>query len=201
MLDARAELGKHVTWHVFGRLGHEDDADPLRADETHCLRDRVEKVPRRVLEQQVCLVEEEHEFRFVEVTDLRKVVEEVGEQPHEKGRVEFGLVLHPGHFEQADDAAAVRVDPQEISGVDLRLAEKYVGSLIGERDQLAQDHANGGTRQAAEAGELTLSFGTRQIAEHGAQVGEVDERESRPCRVVEDEAERGLLRAIEAENF
>jgi hypothetical protein len=73
--------------------------------------------------------------------------------------------------------------------------------LIGERDQLAQDHPHCGTRKSAEAGELPLALGAREVAEHGAQVGEVNERESGLSRVVEYESERGLLRAIEAENF
>ena len=98
------------------------------------------------------LVEEEHELGLVEVADLGQVVEQVGEQPHEERREQRRLVLHPRHLEQADDAACrPAASLQELGRVDLGLAEERVGALVGERDELAQDDADGRTRQAAES--------------------------------------------------
>ena len=78
----------------FGRLRHEEDADALGPDQPHGLRDRVEELLRRAVEQQVRLVEEEHQLRLVEVADLGQVLEQVGEQPHEERREQRGPVLH-----------------------------------------------------------------------------------------------------------
>ena len=154
MLHARAELREHVAGHVLRGLRHEEDADALRADEPHGLGDLREEVLRRVVEEQVRLVEEEHELGLVEVADLGQVVEEVGEQPHEERRVQRRLVGDAGHLEQADDAAAVGCGAQELGRVDLGLAEEHVGALVGEGDELAQDDADGRAREAAEALEL-----------------------------------------------
>ncbi len=71
VLDAVAELGEDVGGDVLRRLRHEEDADPLRANQPHGLGDRVQEGLRRVVEEQMRLVEEEDELRLVDVADLR----------------------------------------------------------------------------------------------------------------------------------
>ena len=71
VLHAVAELASTSSGTSFGRLGHEVDADALRADEPHDLLDLVEERLRRVLEQQVRLVEEEDELRLGQVARPR----------------------------------------------------------------------------------------------------------------------------------
>ncbi len=62
VLDAVAELAEHVGRDVLRRLGDEEDADALGADQPDRLRDRLDERLARVAEQQMRLVEEEDEL-------------------------------------------------------------------------------------------------------------------------------------------
>ena len=201
MLHARPELREHLARDVLRRLGDEEDADTLGPDEPDRLRDLREEVLRRVAEQQVRLVEEEHELRLLGVAHLGEGVEEVGEQPHEERRVEGRLVLDARHLEQTDDALAGRVEADEVGGVDLGFAEEDVGALVGEGDELPQDHPDGGARQPAELLQFALAVVAREVGEDRAQVTQVEERQTRLIGVVEDETEAGLLRGVETEDL
>ena len=108
VLDAVAELAEHLAGHVVGDLRDEEDADALRADQAHRLGDRLEEGLGGAVEEQVRLVEEEDELRLVEVAGLGQLLEELGDEPHERRREEPRLVLHGRQLEAGDDAAAVR---------------------------------------------------------------------------------------------
>ena len=82
--------------------------DALGPDQPHGLGDRLQEVLRRVGEQQVRLVEEEHQARLLGVAELGQVVEQVGEQPHQEGGEDRRPVLQVGQLDQRDDALAVR---------------------------------------------------------------------------------------------
>ena len=144
VLNPVAELGQHVCGNVLRGLRDEEDANTLRTDEPDGLHDRVEEGVRRIREEKVRLVEEEHELRRRDVADLRQLFEQLGEEPHEDGREQLRLVLHGGQLEARDDPAAVGVDAQEVGNVQLRLAEKLRPSAVLELDELAQQHADRG---------------------------------------------------------
>ena len=112
----------------------------------------------RVGEEQVCLVEEEHQPGLVRVADLGQVVEQVGEQPHQERREHRRPVLEVRQLDQGDHPPAVGGDPQQVPGVELGLAEERVGALVLEGDQLAQDHPRGGRGQPAEALQVGLAL-------------------------------------------
>jgi hypothetical protein len=92
VLHAVAELAEHGVRHVERVLGDEVDADALGADQPHHLLDLVEQRLGRVVEQQVRLVEEEHQLRLVEIAHLGQRLEQLGEQPQQEGRVQLGRV-------------------------------------------------------------------------------------------------------------
>ena len=98
---------------------------------------------RRAVEQQVRLVEEEDELGLVEVADLGQRLEQLGQQPHQRGREQLGLVLHRGQLEARDDPAAVGRGAQQVGDVELRLAEELVAAAVLQPDQRAQQHADG----------------------------------------------------------
>ncbi len=85
--------------------------------------------------------------------------------------------------------------------VELGLAEEHVGAAVGERDQFAQDDAGGRGRQPAQVLELDLALVAGEVAQHGAQVGQIDQREALRVGVVEDQPETGLLRLVQAEHL
>ena len=66
--------------------------------------DRLDERIRRVVEEEVRFVEEEHELRLVEVADLRQRLEELGQEPHECGGEQLRLVPDGGELEARDDS-------------------------------------------------------------------------------------------------
>ena len=88
MLDAVAELARHRVGNVERVLRDEIDADALRPDQPHHLLDLLEQRLGRVLEQEMRLVEEEHELRLVGIADLGQLLEQLRHQEQQEGRVE-----------------------------------------------------------------------------------------------------------------
>ena len=106
MLDARAQLCQHVGGDVLGGLRHEDDAHALGADQAHGLDDLALELLGGVREEQVGLVEEEHELGVRRVADLGQGREEVRQQEHDdradQGRARGDIA----DAQQGDDAPA-----------------------------------------------------------------------------------------------
>ena len=159
------------------------------------------KSARCVVEEQVRLVEEEHQLRLLDVADLGKVVEQVGQQPHQERREDRGPVLEVGQLHQGDQPLAVGRGPQEVAGLELRLAEERVRALVGERDQLAQDHPCCRAGETTEVLEVGLALVGGEVLDHLAKVGEVQQRQPGLVGVVEDQPERGLLGLVEPEHL
>ena len=86
VLDARTQLGQHGIGHIGGQLGAEEHAHALGTDQLDRLLDLIHERLGGVLEQQVRLVEEEHQLGLVDVADLGQVVEQVGQHPHQERR-------------------------------------------------------------------------------------------------------------------
>ena len=87
VLHAIAELAQHRVGHVERILRDEVHAHALRAHEAHDLLDALEQLLRRVVEQQVRLVEEEHQLGLLRIADLGQGLEELREQPQQQRRV------------------------------------------------------------------------------------------------------------------
>ena len=156
---------------------------------------------RRLVEQQVCLVEEEDELRLVDIADLGERLEQLGEQPHQRGREELGPLLHGRQLEARDQPAAVGRGAQEIGDLELRLAEELVAPTILEPDERAQEHADRRRREAPDAGELGLALVRGEEREQRTQVGEVEDRQLLLVGVAEDQVEALLLRVVRAEHL
>jgi hypothetical protein len=87
VLYAIPELAEHRLGDVRRALGHEIHADAFRANQADDLFDLLHERRRRVGEQEVRLVEKEHERRLLDVSDFRQMFEQLGEHPQQKGRV------------------------------------------------------------------------------------------------------------------
>ena len=108
VLDAVAELGEDRRRDVGRRLGHEVDADALRADQPGGPLDLVHQRLGRVVEQQVRLVEEEAQLRLGQVARLGQALVQLGQHPeHERGE-QARLVHDVRQLEDADDALRPR---------------------------------------------------------------------------------------------
>src|SRR6478609_929027 len=88
MLDAVAELSEHRLRDIERILRHEINADTLRADETHDLLDCAHELLWCIVEEEMRLVEKEDQFRLFGIADLRQLLEQFGEEPEQKRRVE-----------------------------------------------------------------------------------------------------------------
>ncbi len=88
-----SQLAQHLGRDILRRLGHEVDPHALGADQSDRLSDRVEERVGGPVEQQMRLVEEERELGLVEVARLWKLLEELGQHPHQRGGEQRGLVL------------------------------------------------------------------------------------------------------------
>src|SRR5690606_17999317 len=82
-----AELAQHLVRHVIRVLRAEIDPHALGADQPHHLLDPLPQRWRAVVEQQVRLVEEEHQLRYLQVTDLGQVLEQLAQQPEQEAGI------------------------------------------------------------------------------------------------------------------
>ena len=142
MLHAVAELRQHLVGHVERILRDEIDADALRADQPHDLLDLVEQRLRRVVEQQMRLVEEEHELGLVRVADLGQLLEQLRQQPQQERGVEPRILHQLVGRQDIDVAAAVAVGAHEVLQGERRLAEEFLAALVLQHQQLALDGAD-----------------------------------------------------------
>ena len=112
-------------------------AHALGADEFDHLDDLVQKLARHVVEQQVRLVEEEHELGLVEIARLGQRVEELGEHPQQEHGVDLRTLDELGGVEDVHVALAVGRALEPVGKVERRLAEEHVAALILDGDELA----------------------------------------------------------------
>jgi len=148
VLGAVAELPEHVVGNVERVLRDEVDANALGADEPYHLLDLLAHRLRRLVEEQMGLVEEEHQLGLLGVADLGQALEELGEHPQEEGGVERRR-LHQLVGGEDVDHALVAVGLEQIVEVERRLAEELVAALLLEREQAALDGADAGGRDVA----------------------------------------------------
>ena len=186
-----------------GRLGHEEDADALGPDQPHGLGDRVEERLRRVGEQQVRLVEEEHQLGLVRRRRPRA------------GR---------GTGRPAATSGTSRTPPAGPAGSAARPA-RSTPAAVGGRCAAGRAVSNSGSPKNASAPWSENAISSRRITpavrrdspprslrsalpssrgeelHHRAQVGEVEQRQAGLVGVVEDQPERRLLGLVEAEHL
>src|SRR3982750_3403184 len=87
-------------------------------------------------------VKEENQLRLVEVARLGKLFKQLGEQPEQERRVEFGVLDKPVSSEQIEHALAAR-RLHKIVELHGRLAKKESTALLFELQQPALDRSDG----------------------------------------------------------
>ena len=201
VLHPAAELSQDLVGDVRGRLGDEDDAHALGADEPHRAHHGLQEGLRGAGEQQVRLVEEEHHGGLVRVADLRQGLEELGEQPHEEGGEQRALGLDVGQLQGGDDAAPIGGDPHEVTHVERRLTEEGLAAGRLQGGDLPQDDPGRGRGDPADGLELLLTgLRVRQVVDDGAQVLQIQQGQPLAVRPVEDQLEGGGLRVVQAQD-
>jgi hypothetical protein len=198
VLDAIAHLTEDDVGHVVGILRAEIHADTFRANQTHDLLDALAQRGRRVVEQQVRFVEEEHELGLVEIADLGEFLEQFREHPEQEGRVELGLENELVGGEDVDDAAAGQILAHEVGEIECGFAEERVAAGLFEREQRALDRRDRCRRdQAVVLRDLLGVIGRPN--EQRAQVFEVEQEQAVVVGGLEHDFEHAGLRVVEFE--
>ncbi len=169
VLHAIAELRQHLVGHVERILRDEIDADALGAHQPHHLLDLLQQRLGRLVEQQMRLVEEEHELRLFRIADFRQFLEQFRQQPEQEGGVEprIGHQLVGG--EDVDIAAAVAVGLHEVLQLERGLAEEFLAALVFQHQQRPLDGADGLLGDVAVACDRALDLVELRVA--GALLG------------------------------
>ena len=84
MLDTVSELTKDYIRDVERILADKIYADTLRTDQSDNLFDLLHQRVRRVIKEQVSLVEEEDHLRLLEISHFRQVLVELGQHPEKE---------------------------------------------------------------------------------------------------------------------
>ena len=193
-----AELAQHAVGHVQRVLGDEIDPYALRADQPYHLFDRVEQALGRGIEQEMRLVEEEHELGLGEVPHLGHLLEEFGQEPEQERGIEARAAHQLVGRQDVDHAAPVRRDLQEVVDLERRLAEEVGRALVLEHQELTLDGADGGGGDVAVA---RRQFG-RVIGDelqHRPQVLEVEQQQALFVGDAEQHVEDAGLDVVELE--
>jgi hypothetical protein len=198
MLHPVAELGQHAFGHVGRVLGDEIDAHALGADEPHHALDGFDESLRRVVEEEMRLVEEEHELRLVEVADFGQFLEQLRHEPEQKGRVKARAVHEPVGREDVHHPAPVAIRFHQVADVQRRLAEERFAALVLEHEKLALDRAHRGLRDVAVSGGELLGVLGHELQQR-AQVLEIEEQQTLFVRDAEDDVEHALLGLVQVE--
>ena len=195
MLHAVAELSQHGVRDVERVLRDEVHADALGAHQPHHLLDAVEQRLRRVREEEVRLVEEEHEPGLVRVADLGHPLVDLGQKPQQHHRVEHRRLHQAIGSEDVDHAAAGR-GLQQVVDVEHRLAQELRAALLLEHQQAALDRADRRRRHVAvprgQLGRVLADEG-----QHRPQVLEVEQQQAVVVGDLEHDREHAGLHVVE----
>ena len=198
VLDAIAHLPEHGLRDIVRILRTEIDADALRADQADHLFDALHQRRRRVVEQQMRLVEEEHQLGFVEVAGLGQVLEQLGKHPEQEGRIQLRLEDQLVGGENADDAAPGHVLAHEVGQIERGFAEEMIGAGFLQRQQGALDRGQRGGADQSVLFRNDLGV-LRGKVEHGAQILEVEQQQALVVGASEHDLEHALLGIVEFE--
>src|SRR5687767_4064944 len=128
---------------VLGTLRDEEHANTLRPNQPYDLLDLIEQPLARIVEDQMRLVEEEHELWLVNVANLRELVVQSSQHPQHERAEQVRLVLYVLQLENAYQSPPVTLNLHQVLQVELRLAEELLGSLLLQLHHLAKQDANG----------------------------------------------------------
>ncbi|MCY1236427.1 hypothetical protein D9M72_490810 [compost metagenome] len=193
VLNAVTELAEDRFRHVERVLRDEVDAHALGSDEAHDLFDALRQHLRRIVEEQVRLVEEEHQLRLVRVAHLGQFLEQLRKQPKQEGRVKTRVHHQLVGRQHRNRAAPVIGRAHDVGDLQRRFAEEMFRTLLFQDQQFALDRADGGLGDEAElVGKLGRVLA--HIVEQRLQVLQVEQRQAALVGDLEGDVEHALLR-------
>ena len=198
MLHAIDELAEHGVGHIERILRDEVDAHAFRTDQAHHLLDLFQQRRRGIVEQQMRLVEEEHQLRLLDIAHFRQPLEQFRHQPQQEGGVDLRRVDQLVGREHVDHAAPLAVGLHQIIEIEGGFAEQPVAALLFDLQQPALDGADRRGRDVAVAGGEFLRVLARVLNDR-AQVLQVEQQQAVVVGDLEGQAEHALLGVVEVE--
>ena len=193
MLHAVAELPQHTIRHIARILRNKIDPHTFRADQPRDLLHLIDQRFGRIIEQQMRLIEEEDESRFIGVPDLGQLLEQFREQPQKEGRVEPRARHQTIRRHHIDPATAIGRERHQICQIQRGLTEEIGPALILQHQKLPLDRADGRAGHIAVAqGNLILMLAHKQ--QHGLQIFEIEKRQALLIRDPERDIQHAFLR-------
>ena len=176
MLDPVAELGQDTVRYIPGILRAEIDADSLGTDELDHLLYFLKQGFRRVVEQKVRFIKEEHHLRLGGIAHFGQLLEQLGEHPQKESGIEPSVIDQALAVQDIDHAlAAFRRQP--VTDIEAGLAEEHVAAVDLKRNDSAEDR-----RDRSRAHLSVLSFELAavpvHIIEHGLKILRIDQEQS-----------------------
>ena len=199
MLHAVAQLAEHGVRDIERVLRHKIHTHPLGADQPHDLLYLVEQGLGRIVKEQMGLVKKEHQFGFVDITDLGQVLEQFGQHPEQKGRIQLGRIHQLVGGEDVDHAGAPAVGLHQVGDVERGLCEQLVAALLLDLEQAALYRADRCGRDIAVGGGELLGV-LAHVLQHRAQVLQVEQQQALVVGDLEHQAEHTLLGVVEIEH-
>ena len=193
MLHAVAQLAEDHIGHIRRVLGNEIDPNPLGPDQPRHLLDLRDQRAGRVGEQQVRLVEEEHQLRLVGVADLGHLLEKLGQQPQQERRVKPRRLHQLVGGEDVDPPCPGVIQPHQIGEVQRRFAEHRRRPLVFQNQKPPLDRPDRGRRHKA----IARRNGIVVLGDEGQeclQVLQIEQRQLFLVRQPESDVQHALLR-------
>ena len=199
MLDPIAQLAEHVIGDVGGGLGHEVDADPLGANQAHRLLEALKQCLGSGIEQQVGLVEEEHQHRAVGIAAFGEGAKERRQEPQQEGGIEAWALHQLTPIEQIDEAAcllSLARGCQHVIDVERRFGEEALAALGGQHMHPAQ-HGTEALGADTAIALLEVFALTLDMLQQADQVLEVDQLQPFTLGMIEGQVHQATLGVVQ----
>src|SRR5262249_10218552 len=195
MLNPIAELAKNNFWKIERILTDEVDADAFGTDQSHHLLNFLFNCRFDVCEEQMRFIKKENKLWFLRIANFGKIFEQLRQHPEQKRRINFRRLLHQlVGGEDVDDATPI-MHLNQIVEIQRGLAENFVCSLRFQREQVALD------RSGAGGGDISilrfeLICVVSNVLQHGAQILEIEEKQTVIVGDFENDVEHTCLRVV-----
>jgi hypothetical protein len=143
-------------------------------------------------------VEKENQLGLFGVARFRQMLEETGEHPQQKRRIELGRLVQLIGGKNIDDSVAIRIGLHPIVEIESWLAKEFFAALLLNGHQAALDGADAG---GGDISVLRLKiFGViADVLQHGLQIFQVEKKQTVVVGDFEDEGEHAFLDIVQIE--
>ena len=197
MLDSQPELPQHVLGNVQRTLADKIHPHALGANQAHHLLDFLQQGLGRAIKQKMRLVEKQNQLGTVEIARLGKLLEQLGQQPKQKRRIQSGRGLRQTTgIENVDQPLAGEIATHQVMNIQRRLAKESIRALLLQHQEPPLDgaHRRAGNEPVF-VGQLGRMFA--HPVQHRAEILQVQQQQAMIVRDAEHRVEHAALGVIQ----